>query len=147
MAHVCHECYSLVRNPFYVVNLAVCGNKSKIALSSLEYVVCRAEADRIMPHTTRKPGTQPVLYSIRKATGTEGGPDNAHVVQITSRDERHMYASIDVTYRILTKTARDILFKKLDFVEGGAEERPAEWAQKVYEFFQAEQSEFFESTK
>jgi hypothetical protein len=146
MALYCHECHFGVQSTFYMMRLAVRGDKGKIAFSEIEYAVCRADIDRVLKYASNKLNYTPIAYAIDHVVGKMGGPSEAHVVDIDRREEQHKFITRETALQLMSKTAQDLLVNPR-FVEPGAEKRPADWAQKVYDFFLADQSKSFESTK
>ena len=140
----CHECHHGVQNPFYVMHLVLQSGK-KIALSENEYNVCRADIDFVKSYASGKTGAPPIAFGIDKVTGIMGGPSNLLVVDIAQREEKYTLLSKELVLRLMPKTANSLL-KNPQFVEPGAEKKPAGWAQKVYEFLLAEQSKNLESS-
>jgi hypothetical protein len=145
MGIYCHECHYGVQNPFYVMRLAVRGDKGKIAFSELEYAVCRVDIDRInATYTSNALSYHPIAYAIDKVTGKKGGPSDSQVVDIDRREEQHKFILRSTALDYISKTAKDLL-KNPRFVEPGADKKPADWAQKVFEFLLVEQSKNPES--
>ncbi len=116
----------------------------KIALSENEYNVCRADIDFVKSYASGKIGVPPIAFGIDKVTGIMGGPSNELVYDIAQREEKYTLLSKELVLRLMPKTANSLL-KNPQFVEPGAEKKPAGWAQKVYEFLLAEQSKNIES--
>ena len=143
MGLYCRECQGGIQNPFYVLQLVIRGDK-KMAFSELEYAICRFHIERIKPHLTETAGLKPIGYSVHQATGNMGGPSNSQVIDIAHREERYLFISQEIARNALSNTI-PYLLKDPRFVEQGAEKRPAEWAQKIFEFLRAEQSKNPES--
>ncbi len=145
MGIYCHECHYAVQNPFYVMRLAVRGEKGKLAFSELEYSVCRADIDGIIYTSNSLNSQHPIAYAIDKVVGKTGGPSGSQVIDVDRREEKYKFIFRQTALGVMSKTAQDLL-KNPRFVEPGTGQ-PADWAQKIYEFFLAEQSKNPESAR
>ncbi len=128
-----------------MMRLAVRGEKGKFAVSEIEYSLCRSDSDRIVRYAGNALINHPVAYAIDKVIAKMGGPSESQVVDIDRRDEQYKFIPRMTALQLLSETAQDLL-KNPRFVEPGTGQ-PADWAQKIYEFFLAEQSKNPESVR
>lgn len=145
MGLYCHECHFGIQNPFYVMRLAVRGDKGKLAFSEIEYSVCRADINRVINRASNKLNNYPIAYSIDKVIGKLGGPSGTQAVDVDRREEQYKFILRLTAFDFMPKTA-EALLKNPRFVEIGTKQ-PADWAQKIYEFFLTEQSKNPESAR